>query len=201
CLVCKRGQPLRFSFFCRRTIHVQCVLKILGVGCEMFVAIFKRFVVTLQRDVVVHVQNIGQDGIVALVAGSRGKLVDQRELLCRIGRRVDLRQRVVHLRPRLDGNILANLLRGSGADSEENQYADEPYFSSHGNLQGEEIGCILVPRRAWRKQNSLEATGLWGEHPPPGWSWAKSAEAFENEGVEFLMNAKSAQGCEKKALE
>src|SRR6266513_1639265 len=32
------------------------------------------------------------------------------------------------------------------------------------NLQGEEIGCILVLRQAWRKQNPLGATGLRGEH-------------------------------------
>src|SRR5439155_26510785 len=105
--------------------------------------------------VVVYVQTIGQDWIVDFAARSRCKLVDVRKLLRRIGRRVDLRQRMVHLRPRLDRNVLANLLRGSGADSEENQYADEPCFSSHGNLQGEEIGCILVLRGAWRKQNSF----------------------------------------------
>jgi hypothetical protein len=40
-----------------------------------------------------------------------------------------------------------------------------------------------------------------GIHPTPGCFWAKCAESLENKGVEFLPVQRSAQECEKKALE
>src|SRR5260370_36285232 len=74
-------------------------------------------------------------GFLALVARPRRELLDQRELLRRIRGRVALRQHVVHFRPRLNRNVLADLLRGCRVDSVEKQGADETYLSTHGKPQ------------------------------------------------------------------
>ena len=103
-------EPLGISFFGSSTDHVHGVLKTVRVDGEKFVAILKRLVVILQRNIVVHVQTVGQDGIVSLLARPGGKLVNERKLLRRIGCGVDLRQCVVHFRPRLNRNVLSDLL-------------------------------------------------------------------------------------------
>src|SRR5260370_33197915 len=95
-------------------------------------------------------------GIVPLVPGPRRELVDKREFLRRIRGGVDLRQRVVHFRPRLNGDVLADLLSEGGAcrTSQQKERATQPRCLSHRHLRALAIGCILVPQLALRKEIS-----------------------------------------------
>ncbi len=104
------NQPVHVAFFRSRADHVQGILKTIRIECEEFVAVFKYLVVIFLPDVVIHKETIRYQWIVSLAAWPRRELFDQVKLLGRIRRRVDLRQRVVHVRTRLNRNKLTDLL-------------------------------------------------------------------------------------------
>ena len=104
------NQPVHVAFFRSRADHVQGILKTIRIEREKFVAVFKCLIVIFLPYVVIHKETIRYQWIVALAAWPGRELFDQGKLLGRIRRRVNLRQRVVHLRTRLNRNKLTDLL-------------------------------------------------------------------------------------------
>src|SRR6266436_461976 len=79
----------------------------------------------------------------------------ERQFLRRVRRRVNFRQGVIHLRPRLNRNEFADLLSEDWKRraSQQNYRANQPLGFSHKYLHTLAIACILVRPSRSRKQN------------------------------------------------